>query len=141
MSQLATDGQEIECRLKPCGDFRKLNSQTLPDKNPIALLNAFTSNLAGKSIFSTIDLRKAFHHIPVAEKKTPKTAVITPFGWFEFTRMPFGLRNAAQTFQRLINEVMNGLDFVFAYIDDLLIASFSPKKHEHHLITAFQRLE
>ena len=63
----------------------------------------------------------------------PKTAVITPFGLFEFLRMPFGLRNAAQTFQRFIDEVLRGLHFTYAYIDDVLVASTSPEEHEHHL--------
>jgi hypothetical protein len=53
--------------------------------------------LDGKRIFSKIDLIRAHHHIPVDPDNIPKTAVITPFGLFEFLRLPFGLRNAAQT--------------------------------------------
>ncbi len=52
-----------------------------------------------------------------------KTAIITPFGLFEYARMPFGLKNAAQTFQRLMDTVCQGLDFVFVYLDDILVAS------------------
>ena len=54
--------------------------------------------------------------------------------------MPFGLRNAAQTFQRFIHQVLHGLDFVYAYIDDLLIASSSESEHLHHLEALFTRL-
>ena len=54
--------------------------------------------------------------------------------------MPFGLRNAAQTFQRLINEVLRGLPFTFAYIDDVLIASRGIKEHQDHLLHVFERL-
>ena len=61
-----------------------------------------------------------------------KTAIITPFGSFEFLR---------QTFQRFIDDVMRGLDFVFYYIDDLLISSSSPAEHLSHLRTVFQRLD
>ena len=67
-----------------------------------------------------------------------KTAVITPFGLFEFLQMPFRLRNAAQTFQRFIDEILRGLHFSYAYIDDLLIASSSPEKHSQHLRLIFQ---
>ncbi|XP_071481533.1 uncharacterized protein [Diadema antillarum] len=70
----------------------------------------------------------------------PKTAITTPFGMLEFTRMPFGLRNAAQSFQRFTDEVTRGLPFVFAYIDDLLIASENPEEHERHLHALFARL-
>ena len=70
-----------------------------------------------------------------------KTAITTPFGLFESLRMPFGLRNAAQTFQRFINEVLRGLHFCYAYIDDLLIASSSPEEHKHHVREVLERLQ
>jgi hypothetical protein len=60
-----------------------------------------------------VDLIKGYHQIPVHPDDVPKTAVITPFGLFEFLRMPMGLKNAAQAFQRLMNSVCAGLDFVF----------------------------
>ncbi|KAF2893958.1 hypothetical protein ILUMI_12216 [Ignelater luminosus] len=62
-----------------------------------------------------------------------KTATTTPFVLFKFTRMPFDLRNAAQTFQRFLDQIFRGLDFVYVYIDDILIASESEDKHARHL--------
>lgn len=78
---------------------------------------------------------------PIEESSIPKTAIITPFGLFEFTRMQFGLRNAAQTFQRDIHEVLHDLDFCFPYLDDILIASNTYEQHEEHLKQIFARLE
>ena len=71
----------------------------------------------------------------------PKTAVTTAFGLFEFVHMPFGLRNAAQTFQRFLDQVLRDFDFTYAYIDDILVASSDEQEHLQHLRLLFSRLE
>ena len=116
-----------------CGDYRRLNSMTPDDRYPVRTLQDFTSELHGKKVFSKIDLLKGYHQIPVAEEDICKTAVITPFGLFIFPRTPFGLKNAGQDFQRLMDQIFGDIPHTFVYIDDILIASEDEQQHLHDL--------
>jgi len=124
-----------------CGDYRRLNQITVHDAYPIKNLQDFADSLAGCTIFSKIDLQSAFYNIEMDEESISKTAVITPVGLFEYLRMPFGLRNAAQTFQRIIDGITADLPFVYAYIDDLLICSRTEAEHIEHVKTLIRRLK
>ena len=124
-----------------CGDYRRLNTQTTDDKYPVRTLTDFNSELAGKKIFSKIDLLKGYHQIPVNEEDVKKTGVITPFGLYLFPRTPFGLKNAGQDFQRLMDEILGDVPHTFVYIDDILVASETPQQHLEDLKRVFEVLD
>ncbi|GFX11692.1 hypothetical protein TNCV_4340381 [Trichonephila clavipes] len=126
---------------RPVGDFRALNAQTKKDKYPIPSILDFTNDLHGSKIFSHIHLVKAFHQILIASKDIHKTAICTPSGFFKSTWMQFGLCNAASTFQRFIDEVTRDLKGVYAFIDDILIASQNVQEHTTNLRARFERLD
>ena len=118
---------------RPCGDYRRLNNVTVPDRYPLPNIADFSAQISGSKIFSKLDLQKGYYQVPMAEDDIKKTAIITPFGMFEFLRLPFGLRNAGQTFQRLMDQVLGGLPFCFVYVDDILIFSPDLSSHVDHL--------
>ena len=120
---------------RPCGDYKRLNNITVPDRYQLPNLRDFANRLHGCTIFSKVDLLKGYHQIPVAPEDIKKTAIITPWGLFEFLRLPMGLTNAAQAFQRLMDEATKDLEFAFVYLDDILIASRSETEHKKHLHT------
>ena len=125
---------------RPTGDYRRLNNVTVPDQYPLPNVLDFTANLAGKKFFTKLDLVKGYYQVPMHPSDIPKTAVVTPFGLWEWTRMPFGVRNAAQSFQRLMDQVLDGLPFCFVYLDDILIASATESQHLDDVRAVLERL-
>jgi hypothetical protein len=122
------------------GDYRLLNSATTADKYTLPNVQDFSTFLHGATIFSKITLEKGYHQIPMNEADISKTAIITPFGLFEFLFMPFGLANAGQTFQQLMDSLFHSFPFIFIYLDDILVVSHSRAEHLGHLDTALATL-
>ncbi len=125
---------------RPCGDFWRLNLITEPDVYPLPNMLDFSDRLSGCTVFSKIDLLKGYWQVLVRSEDRKKTAIITPFGLFQFRRMPFGLRNAGSSFQRMMDRVLAGLPFTYCYLDDLRIASLNLNTHMQHLRQVFARL-
>jgi Reverse transcriptase (RNA-dependent DNA polymerase) len=101
-----------------------------------------SAKMDGCTVFSKIDLVKAFHQVPIACEDCQKTAVPTPFGLFEYKFMPFSLCNAAQILQRLQDNLFQHLPFFFVYLDDGRVASrnLDMDKHVDHLQAVFRIL-
>ena len=124
-----------------CGDFKLLNSLTSFDKYPLPNLRNFNSKMAGCKLFSKIDLKRAYHQIPIVEEDQIKTTINTTLGLFKFLRIPFGLKNAGAVFQRNIDLILRPLSaFVFIYMDDVVVFSRTCDDHLKHLQKLFQVL-
>ncbi|XP_047987218.1 uncharacterized protein LOC125227069 [Leguminivora glycinivorella] len=121
--------------LRPCVDYRRLNAITVPDLYPMPRIDDLLRDAKPTFYMSTLDLRSGYWQVKVRDEDQNKTSFITPFGIFKFIRMPFGLRNAPATFQRLIDRVkaLVGDVRMLAYLDDLIILSESFEQHVEDL--------
>lgn len=125
-----------------CVDYRRLNAITTTDTYPLPRIDDLLHSAKTTPFMSTLDLRSVYWQIKIAEEDKIKTAFTTPFGIFVFNRMPFGLKNAPATFQRLIDKFRTGLPdiLILAYLDDIIICSKDLKSHIIDLKITFQRL-
>ena len=102
-------------------DYTKLNRVTVKDNYIPPRIEDLLARIPHGCVFSKLDLEKAFFQIPIREEDQTKTAVITPFGLYEYTVMPMGLKNASQTLQRYVDSILADLPNTIAYCDDILL--------------------
>ena len=126
--------------IRICVDYRKLNVISETDAYPMPRIDELIDKVGGSCYISTLDLTRGYWQIPVAKEDRVKTAFSTPYGLFQFHVMPFGLQGAPATFQRLIDRIIQGVDFAAAYLDDLIVFSSTFDEHLAHLQTVFERL-
>lgn len=123
-------------------DYRKLNELTVDDKYPLPNISDLLDQLGKCQYFTTLDLASGFHQIEIAPSDIQKTAFTVENGHYEFVRMPFGLKNAPSTFQRVMDNILLGIqnERCLVYMDDIII--YSPTIHEHisRLTEVFNRL-
>ena len=125
-----------------CVDYRDLNAVTRDDKYPLPLINDMVESFRTANWFTTLDLASGYWQVEMKEDDKEKTAFITKQGLYEFNVMPFGLKNAPGTFQRLMNQVLRKYlnKFVAVYIDDIIIYSKTFEEHLDHVEQVFQAL-
>lgn len=129
--------------LRMCVDYRALNKITKRDNYPIPLIDDCIDYLANKKIFSLLDLKSGFHQVKVNEDSIKFTSFVTPDGQWEYTKMPFGLKNAPSVFQRYINKIFRDFidkGLIMIYLDDILIATQTMEDHIELLTQLLNRL-
>ena len=124
-------------------DYRKLNEKTVDDRYPIPNITDILDKLGRCMYFTTLDLASGFHQIEVNAKDIQKTAFNVENGHYEFVRMPFGLKNAPSTFQRVMDNVLREHIGVrcFVYMDDIIVFSTSLQEHLTNLSKILETLE
>ncbi|CAM4547400.1 unnamed protein product [Lepidochelys olivacea] len=124
-----------------CVDYRKLNAVTRPDNYPMPRTDELLEKLGRAQFISTLDLTKGYWQVPLDESAKERSAFITHLGLYEFNVLPFGLRNAPATFQRLVDGLLAGLgEYAVAYLDDVAIFSDSWADHLEHLQKVLERI-
>ena len=125
-----------------CIDYRKVNNITITDAHPLPRIDDLLEQFREAKWFSSIDLASGYWQIEMNEKDREKTAFTCHLGLFEFNVMPFGLKNAPPTFQRMMNEILKDWldEFVVVYIDDIMIYSKTFEEHLEHIEKILKKL-
>ncbi|KAL1123026.1 hypothetical protein AAG570_002114 [Ranatra chinensis] len=123
-------------------DFRELNKRTRTERYPLPRLEEMLDRMHGAKVFSIVDLKAGYHQIRMHPGDVEKTAFQFERGKYEYLRMPFGLKTAPTTFQRLMDEFLEGLDpnEIQVYMDDIIVFSKSEAEHCTHLGQLLKRL-
>lgn len=126
---------------RPCVDYRRINAITKGESYPIPRLDDLIDQVGNARFVTCLDLSKGYWQVNLSARAREISAITTPFGHFEFLKMPFGLKSAPMTFQRAMNDILHGMsDFAAAYLDDVSIRSNTWEDHLKHLEAVLQRL-
>lgn len=115
--------QKKDRGVRPCVDYKKVNELVKPNGFPLPRIQDCLTAATGSKLFSIFDLTSGYFQIPLKEADNPKSAFVCKYGPFEMTGMPFGLKNAASTFQRTMELALQRLQWVtgLIYIDDIIV--------------------
>ena len=125
-----------------CVDFTDLNKACPKDSFPLPKIDQFVDSTAGYGLLSFMDAFSGYNQIPMFEQDEESTTFITNQGLFCYRVMPFGLKNAGATYQRLVNRIFKPLvgRTIKVYVDDMITKSKIPKEHVGHLEETFELL-
>ncbi|XP_068213182.1 uncharacterized protein [Palaemon carinicauda] len=128
-------------KFRLCTDYRKINNLTIKDSYPLPRIQDIIDQVSNSTYLTQIDLLKGYYQIKLTETAKEISSFITPFGLFSYNVMPFGLANAPATFQRVMSLILQDLEKVFVYLDDIIIASDTWINHIQKIKEVFSRLK
>ena len=124
-----------------CFDYRKVNKITKTDTYPLPRVGDCIDRVGNAKFLTKIDLMKGYYQVPLSERAKAISAFVTPDGLYECKVIPFGIKNAASTFQRMINMVIKGMKGIVVYIDGVIIFSDTWEEHLKQLKYFFEALQ
>lgn len=127
--------------IRMCADLRELNKSIIIDSHPLPHMEELLTTLAGATMFSTIDLKSAYHQLTLHPESRDLTAFITHEGLFRYCRVPYGLASAPAAFQKLMATVLRDVPNVQNYLDDVICYGHTAQVHDTALETVLQRLK
>lgn len=129
--------------LRMCVDYRMLNKRTIKDSYALPRIEDILDTLSGSKFFSVLDMKSGYHQVEIEEAHKHRTAfTVGPIGFYEFNRLPFGLSNSPDTYQRIMEECLGDLSMKICviYLDDVIIFADSYEEHLERLYLIFNRL-
>ena len=121
-----------------CTDFRKVNDKTKSDSFPIPRIADCIDQIGNAKFVSTFDMLKGYWQVPLTQRAREISAFVTPSGLYQYKVMPFGMKNAPATFQRMVNKLVRDIDGCEGYIDDVVIFSDNWPDHIRQIERFFQ---
>ena len=121
-----------------CTDFRKVNDKTKSDSFPIPRIADCIDQIGNAKFVSTFDMLKGYWQVPLTRCAREISAFVTPSGLYQYKVMPFGMKNAPATFQRMVNKLVRDIDGCEGYIDDVVIFSDNWSDHIRQIKRFFQ---
>ena len=126
--------------IRLCGDYRRVNAVTRLDAEPMADPQTIFATLANSRIFTKLDLVKGYYQIPLSKDSRQITAFSTPAGLYQYKALPFGMTNSPAAFNKVMRQVMHGVEGVECFVDDLLVHAPTFEQHLATLRTVMERL-
>ncbi|UYV76749.1 K02A2.6-like [Cordylochernes scorpioides] len=127
--------------IRLCVDLSRLNEHVQCEGHPMPVVEHMLGQLGEERLFSKLDANSGFHQIPLCPDCQHLTTFITPFGKYKICRMPFGISLAPEYFQRVMSIILQGMDGVMCYLDDILLFASDSKTHDRILRLVLRKLK